>query len=76
MKSLGTLLAELGDCELARFIKMADAPWLTKQGRESAADWAFGYLAALKDSGRITAEDFDTLASEPRRTALATKPKE
>ena len=76
MRSLSALLSELGDCQLAQFIDRADDPLLTKQGREMAGDWAFGYLVCLRDIGRITDEEYGALASEPRRRALAAKPKE
>lgn len=76
MRSLSALLSELGDCQLAQFIDRADDPLLTKQGREMAGDWAFGYLTCLKDLGRITDEEYSALASEPRRLALAAKPRE
>nr|WP_298168350.1 hypothetical protein [uncultured Pseudomonas sp.] len=76
MRSLSALLGELGDSKLALFIDRADDPCLTKQGRETAGDWAFGYLCALRDLGHITADEYNTLASEPRRRALADKTRE
>lgn len=41
-----------------------------------AGDWAFGYLCALRDLGRISADEYDALASEPRRRALAESTRE
>lgn len=76
LRSLPALLTELGDCQLAQFVAMADYPFQAKQGRESAADWAFGYLTALKDLGRITAAEYEALASEPRRLALQSSHRE
>ncbi len=76
MRSLSALLSELGDCQLAQFNDRADDPRWTKQGREMAGDWAFGYLTCLKDLGRITDEEYGALASEPRRRALAAQPRE
>lgn len=76
MRSLSTLLAELGESHLTLFIDRTDDPLWTKQGREMAGDWAFGYLTCLKDLGRISDEEYNALAPEPRRLALATKPAE
>lgn len=76
MRSLSTLLAELGESHLTLFIDRADDPRLTKQGREMAGDWAFGYLTCLKDLGRISDEEYNAMSPEPRRLALATKPAE
>lgn len=71
MRSLPELLSELGESHLAMFIDRADDPRMTRAGRETAGDWAFGYLCALRDLGRISADEYDALASEPRRRALA-----
>ncbi len=76
MRTLAELLSELGESHLALFVDRADDLRLTRAGREIAGDWAFGYLCALRDIGRISAEEYDALASEPRRLALAAKPKE
>ena len=76
MKSLSVLLSELGNSKLALFIDGAGDPLLTKEGREMSADWAIGYLCALLDLGRITPDEYNALAPEPRRLALAAKPKE
>lgn len=71
MRSLSELLSELGESHLALFTDSAEDLRLTSRGREMAGDWAFGYLCALRDLGRISAEEYDALASEPRRRALA-----
>lgn len=76
MRTLSELLSELGDSKLALFIDGTGNPLLTKQGREMSADWAIGYLTCLKDLGRISDEEYTALAPEPRRLALAAKPKE
>ncbi|WP_296218663.1 hypothetical protein [Pseudomonas sp. UBA2684] len=59
MRDLATLLSELGDCQLVQFIALAGDPLSTKRGREMAGNWAFGYLGALRDFGRITAEEYE-----------------
>ncbi|ARS48382.1 hypothetical protein PSMEN_08280 [Ectopseudomonas mendocina] len=76
MRTLAELLSELGESHLALFIDRADDLRLTNTGREIAGDWAFGYLCALCDIGRISAEEYDALASEPRRRALAESARE
>lgn len=76
MRSLSELLSELGESHLALFTDSAEDLRLTSRGREMAGDWAFGYLCALRDLGRISAEEYDALASEPRRRALAESTRE
>ena len=76
MRSLPELLGELGESHLALFVDRADDLRLTRAGREIASDWAFGYLCALRDIGRISVEEYDALASEPRRRALAESTRE
>lgn len=76
MRTLSELLSELGESHLALFIDRAGDLRLTSAGREMAGDWAFGYLCALRDIGRISAEEYDALASEPRRRALAESTRE
>ena len=76
MRTLAELLSELGESHLALFVDRADDLRLTRAGREIAGDWAFGYLCALRDLGRISAEEYDALVSEPRRRAPAAKPTE
>ena len=76
MRSLSALLTELGDCELGRLIEMTDSQHLTERDHANAGKWLFGYLLCLRDLGRITADECEAWASEPRRRALADKPKE
>lgn len=54
-------------------IDMTDSPHLTERDHSDAGKWLFGYLLCLRDLGRISVEEFEAWASEPRRRALADK---